>query len=235
MSTKDPNHDLDPDPDKGKAVTPAPTDGALVSLQALEAALSGVDTSSVSGRSGLPLLLFKRDGNGTWSFGQRRTIVEAESRWAVNPATFMWGYVAFGDGNKKLGEYLVPVSQPKPDITKLPDLGVRWQDEWAVNLKCLDGTDGGAEVVFKMATDGGAKAIVGVLVAARDRLSGGQHDGKVVPVVVLEKDSYQHPQFGRVWLPMMTIVDWMPLSGPAPAPAPASPPPTEQPRRRRVA
>ena len=33
---------------------------------------------------------------------------------------------------------------------------------------------------------------------------------------------------------MLTIVDWMSLSGPAPAPEPASPPPAEQPRRRRV-
>jgi hypothetical protein len=71
--------------------------------------------------------------------------------------------------------------------------------------------------------------------AVRDRLNSGQHDGKVAPVVQLEKDSYQHGQYGRVWTPVLTIVDWMPLDGPAPAPAPTSPPPPEQPRRRRVA
>ena len=76
----------------------------------------------------------------------------------------------------------------------------------------------------------------------RDRLNGGQHDGKVSPIVHLEKDSYPHSQYGKIWTPALRIVDWMPLSGPAPAPT--SPPPTsspspaaasEQPRRRRVA
>ena len=52
----------------------------------------------------------------------------------------------------------------------------------------------------------------------RDRLNGGQHDGKVSPIVLLEKYSYPHPQYGRLWTPLLTIVDWMPLDGPAPAP-----------------
>ena len=54
---------------------------------------------------------------------------------------------------------------------------------------------------------------------------------------MLEKDSYPHPQYGRVWIPMLTIVEWMPLSGPAPAPAPsvaAIGAGRQQPRRRRV-
>jgi hypothetical protein len=61
-------------------------------------------------------------------------------------------------------------------------------------------------------------------------------------MVRLEKDSYQHPQFGRVWTPQLTIVGWMPLNGPPPAgvPAPTEAPSgiggaAEQPRRRRVA
>ena len=110
---------------ENRALAPAPAGGALASLTALGAALNSVDTASVVGRSGLPMLQFKRDGNGTWSFGQRRTVAEDGSRWAVNPSTFKWGYIAFGDDNKVLGERLVPVSQPKPDITELPDKGVR--------------------------------------------------------------------------------------------------------------
>ena len=169
-------------------------------------------------------------------FGQKRTIVEDGSRWAVNPLTFKWGYICFGDGNKVLGERLVPVSQPMPDVTELPDKGFQWQEQWAVNLKCIDGTDAGTEVVFKTTTVGGIQAVAGLIEAVRDRLNGGQHDGKVSPIVLLEKDSYQHPQYGKIWTPLLTIVDWMPLDGPAPAPSPPppSPPPAEQPRRRRV-
>jgi hypothetical protein len=136
-----------------------------------------------------------------------------------------------------------------PDITQLPDTGFKWQEQWAVNLKCIDGTDAGTEAVFKTSTDGGVKAVAGMIDVVRDRLNGGQHDGKVAPIVHLEKDSYQNPQYGKTWYPVFTLVDWMPLSGPVPAPEPTSPPPptpppkppaaAEQaasaPRRRRVA
>ena len=87
--------------------------------------------------------------------------------------------------------------------------------------------------VYKTTTVGGIQAIVGLLDAVRDRLNGGQHGGKVSPVAHLEKDSYPNSEHGKIWTPLLTIVDWMPLSGPAPD-AGTSPPPAEQPRRRRV-
>jgi hypothetical protein len=235
------NHATDNDE---RAVAPAPAGGALQSLTALAATLNKVDTSSVAGRSGLPLMQFKSRENGTWSFGQRRTVVEDGSHWAINPTTFKWGYICFDNDNKPT-ERLVSVSQPMPDITQLPDTGFPWQVQWGVSLKCVDGTDAGTEVAFKSSTDGGVKAIAGMLDTVRDRLNAGQHDGKVVPVAHLEKDSYQNPQYGKTWIPVLTIVDWMTLDGPAPATKPASPPPPKPPadsaqaasapRRRRVA
>ena len=240
MIMKNPNHEPDSEPeyehdnDNLRAVVPASTGGALTSLQALATALSNVDTSSIAGRSGLPMLQFKRDGNGTWSYGQRRTVAENGSRWAINPLTFKWGFICFSDSNKVLGERLVPVSQSKPEITELPDKGFPWTEQLAVNMKCLDGADAGIEVIYKPTTVGGIQAIAGLIEEVRDRLNGSEHGGKVAPIVHLEKDSYPHQQFGRVWTPLLLIVDWMPLAGPAPAPTPASPPPAEQPRRRRV-
>jgi hypothetical protein len=231
------DHDRNPDNDNGhdqRAVAPSPTAGALTSLAELGAMLSGVDTSSVAGRSGLPMLQFKREGDGTWLYGQKRTVVEDGSHWAANPLSFKWGFISFTDDNKVAGERLVSVSQPKPEITELPDKGSEWVEQWAVNLKCVDGTDAGTEVVLKPTTVGGIQAVAGLIDAVRDRLNSGRHDGKVAPVVQLAKDSYQHGQYGKVWTPVLTIVDWMPLDGPAPTPEPTSPPP-EQPRRRRVA
>jgi hypothetical protein len=114
------DHVNDNDNDKhergGKSITPAPAGGVLTStsVAALKVALNGVDTTSVGGGSRKPLLLFKSRENGTWMHGQRCTIVEDASRWAVNPHTFMRGYVCFGDGNKKLGECMLSVSEPMP-------------------------------------------------------------------------------------------------------------------------
>jgi len=224
-------------PGRSKQVASAPAGGALTSLAALQTALANVNAATIGGRSGLPMMLFKREGSGTWGFGQKRTIPEEGSRWAVNPMTFQWGFISFGENNKPVGEQLVSIGRPKPDVAKLPDTGYPWQEERSVDMKCLDGADAGVEVVFKATTDGGIKAVVGLIETVHNRLDGGQHDGKIVPIVLLKKDSYQHVQFGKVWFPVLNTVDWMSLDGPAPAPAPVepTPAPVDQPRRRRVA
>ena len=221
----------------GSKIAPAPAGGALTSLAALQTALAGVNTAAIIGRTGLPMLLFKREGSGTWMFGQKKTIPEPGSKWAINPLTFKWGCISFNDANKVVGEHLVSVSQPKPLITDMQDVGFPWQEQGAVNLNCLAGADAGVEVVFKATTDGGIKAVVIMVDQVRDRLNSGQHDGKIAPIVLLEKDSYPHKEHGKVWIPVLNTVDWMPLEGPAPAsaPTPEPTPPVDQPRRRRVA
>jgi hypothetical protein len=236
----DPGHDPDRDHDPLDAVAPAPTGNSLTALTALGTVLNGVDTSSVVGRSGLPMLLFKaREANGTWMFGQKKTIPEAGSLWAAHPGTFQRGYICWGPGNKKLGERMLPVSLPMVNVAELPDLGAQWQEQWSIQMRCTNGTDAGTEVVHKMSTVGGIQAIVGLLAEVRDRLNGGQHDGKIMPIALLEKYSYPHPEFGKTWNPQLTITDWALLDSPTSSPPP---PPTateasaaEQPRRRRVA
>jgi hypothetical protein len=255
----DRNRDHDPANDNGgheqpgsKQVAPGPAGGALTSLAALQSMLNSVATSTSTGRSGRPLMQFKSRENGAWMFGRSRTVVEDGSLWAFDPRTFMWGYVCFGPNknDSPIGEVLVSVGQLKLDITKLPDKGFPWTEQRAVNMKCISGIDAGIEVIFKINTQGGIQAIDGLIDTVRDRLNGNQHEGKVAPIATLGKDSYPHKEHGRIWIPVLTITDWMSLDGPAPKPEPEpEPEPTppqkpgseptsaaaEQPRRRRVA
>jgi hypothetical protein len=254
MVNHDPKYNVDRDRDhdndngvhkrEDKPIVPASKGGMLASasLTALEAVFNSVDTGFIIGGSAMPLLQFKRDGNGTWTAGRKRDVVEDGSRWATNPRSFSRGYVYF-DANNKPHDRMVPINQPMPDVTTLPDTGYEWQEQWSVNMKCVSGIDAGIEVVYKANTVGGRQAIVGLVAAIRDRFAGGMHDGKVAPIVQLAKDSYQHGQYGRVYTPVLTIVEWMspddpddPAKETAPvAPLPSAPASsTEQPRKRRV-
>jgi hypothetical protein len=213
---------------------------ALMSLEALATALNGIDTG---GRSGKPLMLFKARDN-TWVYGRNQTEPEEGSRWVVNPMTFERGQVAFR-GKEKLGERMRSVSLPEIDPADLPDVGAPWQPQMSFEMKCLDGTDAGVEVVLKSNTDGGISAILGLIDNVRSRLNAGQHNGDIAPILTLGKGGYPHPQYGWTNTPLLTDVGWMSMSGPAPKPAPASPPPPKppgattaandnpQPRRRR--
>jgi hypothetical protein len=244
----DPVSDGDDGHDKyesSNTTAPATTRGstARMSLAALQSMLNSVDTSASIGRSGRPLMQFKSRENGTWMFGRSRTVVEDNSLWAFDPRSFMWGYVCFGADKRIVpgGEVLVSVGQPKPD-NKLPDKGFPWLEQRAVNMKCVSGIDAGIEVIFKINTYGGIQAVDELIDKVRERLNSGNHDNKVAPIATLKKDSYPHKEYGKTYVPVLTIADWMSLDGPAPAPQPSGPGPgpgtagaAEQPRRRRVA
>jgi hypothetical protein len=250
--TKAPNPNTDnrdaPKPATTTAVAFTPKGGALASLSttALAGVFANINTASFAGRSsGQPMLLFRSREEGAYQYGQRRTNVEEGSLWAVNILSFAWGYIAFDSANKAT-EHLVPVSQQCPHITELP-AGPNWQRACSVHLKCINGTDASLEVVFKTNTEGGNAAMMDLINEVRNRFNSGDHDNKTVPIISLERDSYVHSQHGRIWIPVLSVVDWTTMAGPAspsaPQPTPPEPTPTPAPtapateslRRRRVA
>jgi hypothetical protein len=223
-----------------------PAVGAFKALTALASQFAKVNIAAVVGRTGLPMLLFKaREGSGTWSYGQKRTIPEEGSQWAMNPLTYMRGYISF-NGNKVVGEEMAPVTQEMPDITKLRDTGFPWQEQWTVEMKCLNGADAGVEVIFKANTDGTRSALVEKFDLVRTKINDELQkkkddpeyviDNKIAPIMTLGASWYPHKDYGRTNIPVLTDVGWISMDDPAPVPAPAEPtPPTDQPRRRRVA
>ena len=87
----------------------------LPSVQSLSTALRSLEKDVAPAG----VVIIKMDKTGHWVFGADQTEVEDEATWAVNPSSFVHGFIAWGDG-EVLGEKMVPVSQPLPELDAAP-------------------------------------------------------------------------------------------------------------------
>jgi len=176
-------------------------------------------------------VILKMDKTGHWVFGADQTEIEEDSTWAVNPFSFVHGFIAWGDG-EVLGEKMVPVSQPLPELDGAPPAAKKgWATQVGMSLKCLTGEDKGMEARFTTTSVGGKRSVQTLAVALADQVDKDQT--KPVPVVRLKKEHYQHKSYGRIFTPVFEVVEWLTLEGEAePAKVEEAPAPS---RRRRVA
>lgn len=177
------------------------------------------------------IVLLKMDKTGHWVFGADQTEVEDESKWAVNPFSFIHGFIAWGDG-EVIGEKMVSVSQPLPELDAAPPNAKRgWETQVGMSLKCLNGDDEGMEARYTATSVGGKRSVQTLALAIAAQVEKDQT--KPVPVVRLKKDHYTHKSYGKIFTPIFEIVEWVSMDGTseeAPAPAAAA---EEAPRRRR--
>jgi hypothetical protein len=197
---------------------------------------------------GKPLLRMLRDSQ--WVYGQRDDAVQENSSWAINPLSIAHGWCAWtnhegGTKNTLVGEVMSPVHEPKPPRPAPVD---NWPftEQRMFELRCMDGDDQGTEVVYKISSVGGMRAVDELLSQLQVQL--GENPNYPCPVVQLMTDSYQHTKWGKIYVPIFDIVDWSTMDGrldsednptatngaaaaPAPTPAPA-PAPTPRPRGR---
>ena len=230
----------------GKTPVPSPLDStALAALSNLGTALTNVARDSRTGRHGKPLLLFVKDGGGTWVTGQRRIEVEAGSQWAINPLAFERGFIAFREDGKAPEQIMASVQKPMPDPSPLIAKGLKPNEQWTLDLKCCSGVDLDTEVTFCTTTEGGKDEVIRLAGIIGDRVNSRRYGDEISPIVVLERGGYKHRQqeIGWVATPTMRIVGWQSVYGPdtgpvtpEPEPQPPTPSPAndEQPRRRRV-
>ena len=176
-------------------------------------------------------VIIKMDKTGHWVFGADQDEVEADSTWAVNPFSFVHGYIAWGDGDV-LGEKMVSVSDPLPEMDDAPPMAKRgWEVQVGMSLKCLTGEDKGMEARYTTTSVGGKKAVQAIAVALAEPVEKDQT--KPVAIVRLRKDHYAHKSYGKIYTPVFEVVEWVSMDGePEPAPEPA---PAPAGRRRRSA
>ena len=209
------------------------SNAGLPSITSLTTALRSLqDTSSGGG-----VLILKMDKTGHWVFGADQTEVQEGSQWAVNPFSFVHGFIAWGDGIV-LAEKMTSVNNPKPELDAAPAGASRgWESQIGMSLKCLTGDDAGMEVRYSATSIGGRRGVTDLATALATQVEKDQN--KPVPVVTLEKEHYQHKSYGRIFTPVFAVVSWMAMdsaeaAAPAPAPAPAEEAPVATRRRRAV-
>ena len=196
----------------------------LPAISTLTASLASIAVSA--GPAGVVIL--KMDKGGHWVFGADQTEVEDDSTWAVNPFSFVHGFIAWGDG-EVLGEKMVAVSQPLPEIDDAPPGAKKgWEQQIGMSLKCLTGDDAGMEARFTTTSVGGKRGVQTIAAALAEQVEKDQT--KPVPVVMLKRDHYQHKSYGKIYTPVFEIVEWISMEG-EPEPEVAAP----AGRRRRVA
>lgn len=175
--------------------------------------------------------ILKMDKTGHWVFGADQTEVEDDATWAVNPFSFVHGFIAWGDGDV-LGEKMVSVSQPLPELDGAPPAAKRgWETQVGLSLKCISGEDKGLEVRFSTTSVGGKRAVQALAVAIANQVETDQ--ATPVPVIYLKKEHYQHKSYGKIYTPVFEIKEWVGMDAEASGETAEEEAPAESTRRRR--
>ena len=183
----------------------------LPSVKSLATALRTIETDV----GGAGTVIIKMDKTGHWVFGADQTEIEDTSTWAVNPFSFVHGYIAWGDG-EVLAEKMVSVSQPLPELDAAPPGAKKgWETQVGMSIKCLDGEDKGMEARYTTTSVGGKKGVQALAVAIATQVEKDQD--KPVPVVELGKEHYTHKSYGRIFTPVFKVLEWVGMDGEAPA------------------
>jgi hypothetical protein len=201
----------------------------LPAVTSLSTALRNIEVDV--GPAGTAIL--KMDKTGHWVFGADQTEAEEDSKWAINPFSFVHGFIAWGDG-EVLGEKMVSVSQPLPELEPAPPQSKKgWETQVGLSLKCISGQDAGLEARYSTTSVGGKRAVQTLAAAIAAQVERDQ--SKPVPVVLLKKEHYQHKSYGRIYTPVFEIVEWVSMDGDASSGDDDTPPPAAAARRRRAA
>jgi len=158
--------------------------------------------------------ILKMDKTGHWVFGADQTEVDDSSLWAVNPFSFVHGFIAWGEG-EVLGEKMVSITSPLPELEAAPPNAKRgWEEQVGLSMKCIKGEDEGLEVRYTVTSVGGKRAVQAMGVKIAERVEDSPESP--VPVVRLKKEHYIHKSYGRIYTPVFEVEAWIGMDGPAP-------------------
>lgn len=181
------------------SLTPFGGNGALTDPSKLAAALQNVS------REAAPAGMFLRMGkDGVWIVGIEMEPVEEGAEFAVNPAGFGHGWIAWGK-SERLGESFVPLTEPISTPPATPDGAVRgWEQQFGMHLREMGSN---ADLIYRTSAVGGKRAVGALAKEVGARLASG--DPFCVAIVSLNSDSYKHKEYGKIYVPEFIIERWV--------------------------
>jgi hypothetical protein len=180
----------------------------LPTAASLAAALRKTADEAASG----PGVILKMDKTGHWVYGADQTEIDRSGIWAVNPLSFIHGYIAWGEG-EVLGEHMFPITEELPELEPPPPNAKRgWEPQVGMSLKCISGEDKDVQARFTTTAVGGKKAMHALAMKVAEQVE--KDPDNSVALVKLGADHYQHKSYGRVFTPVFEVTDWISLNGP---------------------
>lgn len=190
------------------------------------AAPGGYDPFAAYGQEAANAGDFLKFSKGEWLLGQNDEEVALGRRLAANMDELSIGWIRWADGKpaeRRMG-LLAQGYKPEPRDS----LGFTDQADWELDdeerpkdpwnftneLPLADPEDG-TQMTFSASSKGGIGAI-GNLCKAYAKAYRDQPG--TVPVLELGRDSYKHSKYGKTYVPVLSIVDWV-ENGSVPTPA----------------
>lgn len=172
-------------------------------------------------REAAPVAAFlKMDKTGQWVFGANAEEVSEDDKFIVNPEGFQHGYVAWTKGGgDKLGEVMVPVTDPMPEVGEVPSGAGGWEAQLGCHLKRADGE--GSDLIYRSSSVGGKRAIAQLAESVGDKVA--EDSDAVFPIITLDSEDYKHAKYGKIYNPIISIVKWVKAPTVAAAPKKAAP------------
>ena len=170
-------------------------------------------------------VIIKMDKTGHWVYGADQTLIDPDGRWAVNPASFVKGFIAWGEGEVLAEQMFSAYDRSAPTRDEIPaaPVGAKrgWEQQLGLSMKCLNGDDEGIEGRFATTSAGGKRSVAELATTVGKRIKAQMPD--TVAVCKLGSSTYQHKTYGRIFVPVFEILEWITMDGaPAGAPAEAS-------------
>lgn len=167
---------------------------------------------------------------GEWLLGQNDTELELGRLLAANMEELSIGWIRWQDGKPVERRMNLLVSGVRPE--RREDLGYTDQTQWDVddetgqpkdpwnftNELPLADPETGEQMTYSASSKGGIGCI-GNLCKAFSK--GRAANAALIPVLELGRDSYKHAKYGKTYVPVLSITDWV-ENGAIPEPAAAA-------------